>query len=165
MPHSELCLSALFVLAHATGIGLSLVGIVAVSAVSVLMPAPQDPAGNSFGAASVHTLFHKYRGTLQGAVTHGGASIEMELGVGLTLLSMFVLALQLILEEIVVGEGQLHPMEVSALPAAFHCFWTSTDIIRGRPAHACHLLSELARKMGPQATEVMQHSVVRRLKQ
>jgi hypothetical protein len=55
-------------------------------------------------------------GLATGGLTKGdGAPWEMALGIGLTLLSQFVLAMRLVLEEIVCGGSSLHPLEVRVL--------------------------------------------------
>lgn len=89
-----------------TGIGMCMVGTLTVSLVSVWFPAhkaaPEKPGLGWWGGglAGPHRQF---------------SSWEMTLGVTLTLLSMFVLALRLVLEEIIVSDSDLQPLEVHLL--------------------------------------------------
>jgi hypothetical protein len=107
-----------------------------VSLVCLLLPAHPGPSGNSLSALSPHVHFSGANSTEawegphskaapglrgpylgNGLATVGftkgdGAPWEMALGIGLTLLSQFVLAMRLVLEEIVCGGSSLHPLEV-----------------------------------------------------
>eukprot|EP00884_Botryococcus_braunii_P001948 jgi/Botrbrau1/11754/Bobra.0195s0079.1 len=89
---------------HLAGITLCMLGTMVVSLVSIWFPAHKvAPTGNGL----LRTFWEAL-----GAAPHHFQSWEMALGVSLTLLSQVVLALRLILEEIIVSESNLHPLEL-----------------------------------------------------